>query len=116
MLSRDAEPAGDSLDLGALAAGLAERLAPLLRHDPEQMLDRAALAARLGLGERTVSSLAARGELPGGFLLGGCRRWRWEDVLKHLQARSGRKPRRGRGRYSRQPADDRPAPDEQATS
>jgi hypothetical protein len=42
--------------------------------------------------------------LPEGYLIGGCRRWDWSEVRKFLQARSGRRPRKGRGRYRREAA------------
>jgi predicted DNA-binding transcriptional regulator AlpA len=89
-------------DLDTLVSRLAERLAPLLRPDPERLLDRPALAARLGVGERTIGVLVKRGELPGPLLhTPGTARWSWPQVLKHLQGRQQRKPRHGRGRYRR---------------
>jgi hypothetical protein len=66
-----------------------------------RLLDRRALAERLGISERGVTSLAGRGELPQGYLIGGVRRWRWEEVLQHLASRRDRRPRRGRGRHER---------------
>jgi hypothetical protein len=94
------------VDLDALAAALAERLAPLvaqrLRADAEQLLDRPALADRLGVGDRTVGSLVAKGELPPPLLhTGGIARWSWPAVVKYLEGRQGKQRRHGRGRYPR---------------
>jgi hypothetical protein len=95
-------PPDAGFDLDALAAAVAEKLAPLLRQDPEQLLDRKALAERLGVGERTVSGLVARGELPPPVLhTGDIARWSWPSVLRFLEGRGGRRPRKGRGRYDR---------------
>ncbi len=92
-------------DLDGLASALVDRLAPVLASrlhlDRDRLIGRPELAERLGISERSVSALAARGELPTGYLIGGIRRWRWSEVLKHLKARSGRRPRKGRGRYTR---------------
>ena len=94
------------LDLDTLAAALAERVAPLvaqrLRADAEGLLERHALAERLGVGDRTVSAMVARAELPQPLLCtGGVSRWSWPQVLRYLEGRQGRRPRRGRGRYAR---------------
>jgi predicted DNA-binding transcriptional regulator AlpA len=86
----------ESLD--QLAAAIAARL----RADKDRLLALPELAERLSLSERGVTGLVARGELPQGYLIGGSRRWEWAEVLKFLQARQGRKPRRRRrGQYDR---------------
>jgi predicted DNA-binding transcriptional regulator AlpA len=96
----------DAIDLDALAAALADRVVPLvaqrLRPDAEALLDRPALAERLGVGERTVSAMVAKQQLPQPLLCtGGVSRWSWPQVLRFLEGRQGRRPRRGRGRYGR---------------
>jgi hypothetical protein len=104
-------PGDTGLDLDDLADRLAERLAPLLRHDPEQLLDRPALAVRLGVAERTIGALVARAELPPPLLhTGGLARWSWGEVVKHLAARRGRRLRKGRGRHPRTGKDRGPLP------
>jgi hypothetical protein len=45
--------------------------------------------------------------LPPGFLIGGVRRWNWDEVLHHLGTISKRKRRRGRGVYDRRKAVER---------
>jgi hypothetical protein len=95
-----------TLDLDALARAVAERLAPLLRAEAERLLDRPQIAARLGVAERTVSGLVARGDLPPALLhTGGVARWSWGQVVKHLEGRQGRQRRKGRGRYQRPSAE-----------
>jgi hypothetical protein len=114
---RSMSPPDTTIDLNALAAAVAERLAPLvserLRADGEALLKEHQLAERLQLSDRGVRGLVARGELPPGFLVGGVRRWDWAEVVKHLHARGGRRPRRGRGRYTRalKPRDKQDKPD-----
>jgi predicted DNA-binding transcriptional regulator AlpA len=89
-------------DIQALAAAIGERVAERLRADADRLLDRATLAQRLGIGERTVSGLVARSELPPPLLhTGGLARWRWESVLAWLAGRADRQVKRGRGRWSR---------------
>jgi predicted DNA-binding transcriptional regulator AlpA len=88
-------------DLRQLADHLAPRLAERLYAEGQRLLDRPALAARLGVSERGVTGLVGRGELPGGFLIGGVRRWDWAEVRHFLTARAKRKPRKGRGLYDR---------------
>jgi hypothetical protein len=90
------------LDLDALAAALAPKIAKHLHGDVGKLIDLDELAGRIGVSRRGAGGLVARGELPPGFLIGGVRRWDWPDVLKHLSARQGRCRRRGRGRYDRQ--------------
>jgi hypothetical protein len=80
-----------------LAARVAARVAQHLG-ESARLLDRAGLANRLRLSERGVTGLVNRGELPPGYLIGGARRWDWAGVLRHLNSRAGRRPRRGRGR------------------
>jgi predicted DNA-binding transcriptional regulator AlpA len=88
-------------DIQALAAAVADRVAQRLHADADRLLDRAALAERLSVAERTISGMVSRGELPGPLLhTGGIARWRWEDVLKWLASQTG-KVRRGRGRWDR---------------
>jgi hypothetical protein len=94
----------DDLDLNRLAEAIADKLAQRAG-DLHRLLDRPELARRLGVSERGVTGLANRGELPPGYLIGGVRRWSWPEVLRFLEARSGRRPRRGRGR--RKSPDDR---------
>jgi excisionase family DNA binding protein len=89
------------LDVAALAEAIAKRLAEHLHADRDRLLDRKQLAERLGLGERTISALVARKELPEPIRLGGSVRWDWTEVLRFLAARKQRKPRRGRGIYDR---------------
>ena len=90
------------LDLDALAAAVAAKLVPLLRPDPDRLLDRTALAKRLGVRGRTVGAMVQKNQLPPPLLCtGGVSRWSWDGVLKFLEARGGRKPRKGRGRYTR---------------
>ena len=92
-------------DLDALVDAIAARLAPLLRGDPERLLDRPALAERIGVCARSIGPMVARGELPPPLLhTGGVVRWEWGQVLKYLEARQGRPRRSGRGRYRRAPA------------
>lgn len=92
----------DSLDLDALASALADRLVARLHAEKDRLLDRHELATRLGMSERAVGSMASRGEIPPGFLIGGLRRWNWNAVLHHLESRTCRRPRGGRGRHPRQ--------------
>jgi hypothetical protein len=89
----------DGLDLDALVARLADAVATRLRAEGERLLDRSALAERLGICERSIGAMAARGDLPPGYLIGGIRRWDWAAVLRHLESRSGRRRRGGRGQY-----------------
>jgi hypothetical protein len=91
----------ESVDLEQFANAVAERLSERLSITQQRLLDRAQLAERLGVSERGVTSLASRGELPAGYLIGGVRRWRWEEVLRFLASREKRRPRQGRGRYER---------------
>jgi predicted DNA-binding transcriptional regulator AlpA len=81
---------------------VAEQLAPLLRAESERLLDRPLLADRLGVAERTVACMVARGELPPPLLhTPGIARWRWAEVIRYLESRQGRARRQGRGRYER---------------
>jgi hypothetical protein len=88
-------------DLLAIADAVAERLTLRLGQG-QRLLDRPALAERLGISQRGVTSLVSRGELPPGYRVGGVRRWDWEEGCRHLNDRTQRKPRRGRGRYDRE--------------
>jgi hypothetical protein len=74
----------DDHDLDVLVDRLANVIVRRLRVEHDRLLDRPALAERLGVCERTVSQMAARGDIPTGFLLGGVRRWDWGTVLRHL--------------------------------
>jgi hypothetical protein len=87
--------------LDRLADRIAERVAERLRTDQDRLLDLRQLAERLQLSPRGVTGLVARGELPPGDLIGGVRRWAWDEVRKFRAVRRERKPRKGRGRYSR---------------
>src|SRR5579871_6305611 len=95
------QPSGDGLDIEALANQLADAVAARLSTERDRVIDRRELARRLDVSERAASAMAARGDIPPGYLIGGVRRWNWREVLKFLEARSGRKPRKGRGRYPR---------------
>jgi hypothetical protein len=87
-------------ELSLLADCIVERLAGRLRAQQERLLDRAEVAERLGVCERTVSAMVERQELPPPLLhTSGVARWEWQQVLKFLEKRSGRSLRRGRGRY-----------------
>jgi hypothetical protein len=99
----------DGVDLDQLAAVIASRLAERLGAERPHLLSRPQLAERLGISERGVTALANRNELPAGYLIGGVRRWDWQEVHKYLLARTGRKPRRGRGRYGRERRHESPA-------
>lgn len=91
-------------NLEVLADTLAVHLAERLRIDADRLIDLRELAGRLGLSPRGTTGLIARGELPGGFLIGGVRRWAWAEVVRFLEARRDRKPRRRRrGQHERRP-------------
>jgi predicted DNA-binding transcriptional regulator AlpA len=84
-----------------LADAIVARMAGCLH--TEALLDRPALAARLGVSERTVSSMVAKGELPQPLLhTSGVARWSWAQVVKFLESRQGKQRRRGRGRHARE--------------
>ena len=52
----------------------------------EEFIDRAELARRLGVHERTIRRMVARGELPRPCVgAGGCPRWLWSFVLEHCR-------------------------------
>jgi excisionase family DNA binding protein len=87
----------DAADVAAISQAVAQRLGA----ERDRLLTRAELAERLQCSERAIASLAQRGELPGGFLVGGLRRWSWPDVLQFLEGRKGRRTRKGRGRFAR---------------
>jgi predicted DNA-binding transcriptional regulator AlpA len=90
------------IDVDALAAAIAERVAERLHADADRLLDRGELAARLGVAQRTIASMVGRHELPAPILCtGGVTRWRWNDVLAWLSSRADRQVRRGRGRWDR---------------
>jgi predicted DNA-binding transcriptional regulator AlpA len=75
-----------------IAAGLAERM------QENTLLDRPALARRLGVSERTVSVMVHRGDLPHPLLhTSGVARWSWSQVEKFLVSRQGRKLAKVRG-------------------
>ena len=97
-------------DLDTLAELIAGKLAKHLGKE-DRLLSRPELATRLGVSERGLTGLVSRGELPAGFLIGGLRRWHWAQVVRFLESRSGRRPRRGRGR--RMSADRRPGAEEE---
>jgi hypothetical protein len=92
------------VDLPAFARLVAEQLAPLLRADIERLIDLDELARRIGVSPRGASGLVARNELPAGCLIGGVRRWDWDEVKRFLGAHQSRQRRRGRGRYARSAA------------
>jgi len=94
----------DPADVDAIAKAVAVKLGTAR----ECLLDREALAERLGIGERTVGAMVARGELPRPLLhTGGIARWHWPQVLQFLAGRQDRRLRRGRGRFGREMADGR---------
>ncbi len=89
-------------DLDDLAAALAAKLAPRLHAEAERLLDRPALAERIGVCERSIAPMVARGELPPPLLhTAGVARWHWQQVITYLESRQGRQRRKGRGRYDR---------------
>lgn len=52
----------------------------------EEFIDRGNLARRLGVHERTIRRMVARGELPRPCVgTGGCPRWLWSFVLEHCR-------------------------------
>jgi hypothetical protein len=110
-----AEPTATSIpNVEALAAALAPKLAEFLRAEPDRLFDLHDFAARTGLSPRGITGLIARGELPEGYLIGGCRRWLWSDVLRHIDRLARRRRRKGRGRPAAgaaipRPADETPA-------
>lgn len=87
----------DQQQLDRLAEGIALRLG----REAARLIDEGELGVRLGIAQRTVRDLVARGELPQPLRVGGLNRWRWQTVLAHLEARSSKPRRRGRGKYSR---------------
>jgi hypothetical protein len=91
----------DALALDALAERIAAKLADHLGGDRSRLLGRSELAARLGISQRGLTGLVSRGELPPGYLIGGVRRWDWNDILRFFRGRKKGKPRRGRGIYDR---------------
>ena len=69
----------DQADIDRIAAAVAAKLGPAR----DALLDRQQLAAKLGVGERTVSAMVQRAELPKPLLhTGGVARWDWGQVLK----------------------------------
>lgn len=91
-------PPDSIIDIDEIARRVAEHLAPLLRSDPDRLLDRRELAQRLGVAERTITAMTARHELPPPLLgTAGTVRWCWAQVEKHLVSRQGRPRRKGRG-------------------
>jgi predicted DNA-binding transcriptional regulator AlpA len=90
--------ASTALNLEALVEQLADQIAAKLYAEQRRLLDRKALAELLGVAERTIGSMVARGELPEPLLhTAGVVRWDWDMVKKYLADRQGRKLRRGRG-------------------
>lgn len=51
---------------------------------PPIYADEATMAALLCMGESTFRSYVSRGLLPEGILIGSCRRWKVETVMKAL--------------------------------
>ena len=91
----------DPLDVDRLAERVADLLVVKMRLEAERLINLKELAKRVGLSRRGASGMVARNELPPGVLIGGCRRWDWEQVKTWLAGRAGRRPRRGRGRFAR---------------
>jgi predicted DNA-binding transcriptional regulator AlpA len=89
------------IDLNIIADAVAERLRAFAEQR-DGLLDKTAMAQRLGVSTRTISALWAAKELPEPLLhTSGVTRWAWSDVVKFLEARKGRRLRKGRGRYDR---------------
>ena len=89
------------IDIDKLASAIAERVVSRLHTEADRLLDRAELAQRLGVAERTVGSMVSRAQLPAPLLCtGGLARWSWSTVLAYLSNHTT-KPRRGRGRWNR---------------
>ena len=65
-----------------------------LQDEHTKLLTRIELAQRLGIGERTISTLVARSELPQPVRLGGSVRWDWQQVRAFLKHASKKKRRR----------------------
>ena len=88
----------DTLDVDALVQRLTQSIVAHLRVSEDRLLNRAELADRLGVSNRSVGSMVSRQEIPPPLLhTSGIARWSWPTVLKHLAARQGRKHRKGRG-------------------
>lgn len=64
------------------------------------LLTRKDLAQRLQIGERTVSSLVARGRLPKPVRLGRTVRWDWDEVKQVLRSSQTKRSRRTRSNHS----------------
>jgi predicted DNA-binding transcriptional regulator AlpA len=87
------------VEQAAVKLSLGDEVKPVEQppRDPERLLNRRELAERLGLAERSISSMVNAGELPKPYRLGGVVRWSWREVEKYLRASQNQKPRRGRG-------------------
>ena len=59
---------------------------------PPIYADEATMAALLCMGESTFRSYVSRGLLPKGILIGSCRRWKVEDVMKALDPSAAQAP------------------------
>jgi hypothetical protein len=95
-------PPEPPFDLDAFARLLGAQLARLLRTEVERLIGRTELAKRIGVCERSIGPMVARRELPPPLLhTAGLARWEWGQVVKYLEARQGKRHRRGRGRYDR---------------
>src|SRR5262249_41246824 len=92
----------EPIDLANLADAIAAKVVERLREEHDRLLDRRELAKRLTVSERLIGSLVARGQLPQPLLhTGGVARWDWPTVKKFFESRTGKRPRKGRGRYPR---------------
>ena len=60
---------------------------PTLTYNPEQRLTVREVAALLSLGISTVWAMAGDGRLPRPERWGRCTRWRFGDIVDHLEER-----------------------------
>jgi len=69
------------------APRFSEASTPVVNETPsDEFVDRGGLAQRLGVHERTIRRMVARGELPRPCVgAGGCPRWLWSFVLEHCR-------------------------------
>ena len=82
-------------ELGAVAAGVVERLRPLVadavaaavgRAMEDELLTADEVAGLLKSSRRTVDRLASTGEIPPGRLVGGMRRWSRRGLARFIEA------------------------------
>lgn len=85
------------MDADALE-NLARLVAQFLGEERNRLIDRAELARRLGVSERTLRRGLDRKEIPPPRQIGDSDRWDWEEVKRGLPVR-GRGKVRQRGRH-----------------